>query len=930
VLVPLGAAATVAATAGPAGAAQPNIRVPGAVSALPAGAVVTGPTDGTTTVTTDLALKPRDPAALDAFVAAVSTPGSAQYHQFLAPGHFASVFGPTTATIDAARSWLASTGLEVGTTSPDGLLVPVTGTVGQMERAFSVSVVDARLPSGRQSRYVAGAPAVPASFVSSVQGIVGLNTVAQPQPQLVKATQHAVVPDAAGSTEAPQDVAGTPHTGPSSTCSGANSVASQNGGYTANQLASTYGLSSLYSQGKSGAGVTVGIYELEPYTQSDITTYQSCYQVNGTVTKVPVLGGATGAQSGEAALDIEDVAGLATGSNILVYSGPQSGNGPIQTYDQMVTADQAQVLTTSWGVCEPLMATSPGQQAAESSIFAEAAAQGQTVIAASGDSGSSDCYYPFGSNPDTDTEVTVDDPADQPNVTGVGGTSLLNGAPTETTWNDLYGSGGGGVSSDFAQPTWQYGPGVDSQAALSQCAAVGRTSCREVPDVAASSDPARGYAINYQGTWQIVGGTSAASPLWAAMVAVVDQSLGSQGLITPVLYGAGTCASSPFNDVTTGTNALVASAGSRFSATANYDLATGWGSANATRLQSALSTHPACPVVSSVLPAKGGTAGGGQVTVTGANFSGATSVSFGGNPSTSFVVNSPNSITATVPAGPAGGATVDVVVQGPSGAGRTVTADRYTYARPGYWLAASDGGIFTFGATAFYGSTGAIHLNKPVVGMAATTDDRGYWLVASDGGIFSFGDAAFYGSTGAIHLNQPIVGMAPTPDGGGYWLVAADGGIFSFGDASFYGSTGAIHLNQPIVGMAPTPDGGGYWLVAADGGIFSFGDASFYGSTGALRLNRPIVGMAATSDGKGYWLVASDGGIFSFGDASFYGSTGALRLNRPIVGMAATSDGKGYWLVASDGGIFSFGDAGFYGSTGAIHLNQPIVGMSST
>ena len=129
--------------------------------------------------------------------------------------------------------------------------------------------------------------------------------------------------------------------------------------------------------------------------------------------------------------------------------------------------------------------------------------------------------------------------------------------------------------------------------------------------------------------------------------------------------------------------------------------------------------------------------------------------------------------------------------------------------------------------------------------MAATPDGGGYWLVASDGGIFAFGDARFLGSTGAIHLNAPIVGMAATPDGGGYWLVASDGGIFAFGDARFLGSTGALHLNAPIVGMAATPDGGGYWLVASDGGIFSFGDARFLGSTGCVRLNRPIVGMAA-------------------------------------------------------------------------------------
>jgi outer membrane protein assembly factor BamB len=246
----------------------------------------------------------------------------------------------------------------------------------------------------------------------------------------------------------------------------------------------------------------------------------------------------------------------------------------------------------------------------------------------------------------------------------------------------------------------------------------------------------------------------------------------------------------------------------------------------------------------------------------------------------------------------------------------------------GYDLSASDGGVFNYGNLPFCGSTGAITLNKPVVGIADTHDGGGYWEVASDGGIFAFGDAKFYGSTGAIALNKPIVGMAATPDGGGYWLVASDGGIFSFGDAGFYGSTGAIALNKPIVGMASTPDGGGYWLVASDGGIFSFGDAKFYGSTGAMTLNQPIAGMAASHDGGGYWLVASDGGIFSFGDAKFYGSTGAMHLNQPVVGMEATPDGGGYRFVAADGGIFDFGDATFYGSTGAIHLNKPVVGMA--
>jgi hypothetical protein len=182
-----------------------------------------------------------------------------------------------------------------------------------------------------------------------------------------------------------------------------------------------------------------------------------------------------------------------------------------------------------------------------------------------------------------------------------------------------------------------------------------------------------------------------------------------------------------------------------------------------------------------------------------------------------------------------------------------------------------------------------VHLNRPIVGMASTPDGGGYWLVASDGGIFTYGDARFYGSAGAIRLNTPIVGMASTPDGGGYWLVASDGGIFTYGDARFYGSTGAIHLNQPIVGMAPGPGGAGYWLVASDGGIFNYGTAAFHGSAGAIHLNKPIVAMVPTFTGQGYWLVASDGGIFNYGDGLFLGSAGGVALHSPIVGAAASA-----------------------------------------
>ena len=109
--------------------------------------------------------------------------------------------------------------------------------------------------------------------------------------------------------------------------------------------------------------------------------------------------------------------------------------------------------------------------------------------------------------------------------------------------------------------------------------------------------------------------------------------------------------------------------------------------------------------------------------------------------------------------------------------------------------------------------------------------------MASDGGIFAFGTAGFFGSTGSMHLNAPIVGM-DSPDSGGYWLVASDGGIFAFGDAGYSARPGPCTSTPPSWGSRPRPSGGGYWLVATDGGIFAFGNASFQGSKGGSHLNR--------------------------------------------------------------------------------------------
>ena len=186
----------------------------------------------------------------------------------------------------------------------------------------------------------------------------------------------------------------------------------------------------------------------------------------------------------------------------------------------------------------------------------------------------------------------------------------------------------------------------------------------------------------------------------------------------------------------------------------------------------------------------------------------------------------------------------------------------------GYYEVDSSGDVAAFGGAVCYGAMTGTHLNLPIVGMAVDLATGGYWLVASDGGIFSF-NAPFFGSTGNLRLNKPIVGMGLDRATGGYWLVATDGGVFSF-NAPFYGSTGNLILNKPIVGMAPLSNGSGYRLVASDGGVFDF-NAPFYGSTGNIKLNRPVIAGLDDNSGDGYWLIASDGGVFSY-NAPFFGS----------------------------------------------------------
>ncbi len=260
----------------------------------------------------------------------------------------------------------------------------------------------------------------------------------------------------------------------------------------------------------------------------------------------------------------------------------------------------------------------------------------------------------------------------------------------------------------------------------------------------------------------------------------------------------------------------------------------------------------------------------------------------------------------------------------------------------GYWLVGSDGGIFSFGTAGFYGSTGSMHLQRPIVGITPTADRGGYWLVASDGGIFAFGDSGFHGSipgdglhpagSGLPHsLNAPIVGMVPSSDGGGYFMVASDGGVFAFGDAKFEGSCPGIGgCLGTAVAVMPDATGNGYWVVTSSGSVYPFGDAVDHGQPGPGGGS--ITSAVATPNGGGYWILNSAGTVFAYGNAEFLGSppAGSAGGFNPASAIFDTSDGGGYWVVTAAGKVSAFGDAPGDGDMSSTHLNGSIVAAYGT
>ena len=207
-------------------------------------------------------------------------------------------------------------------------------------------------------------------------------------------------------------------------------------------------------------------------------------------------------------------------------------------------------------------------------------------------------------------------------------------------------------------------------------------------------------------------------------------------------------------------------------------------------------------------------------------------------------------------------------------------------------------------------------LQRPVVGVSPTANEAGYWLVASDGGVFAFGNAGYYGSipgaglapagSGLPHsLNAPIVGIVPSSDGGGYFMVASDGGVFAFGDARFAGSCPGIGgCAGAAAAVVPDASGNGYWLITQTGNVYAFGDAPYYGAPGNQGF--PVTSAVRTVDGGGYWVLLADGAVYAYGDAvACGGPVGSIGALNKASAIFPDADGGGYWVAAADGAVFS-------------------------
>ncbi len=612
----------VALWATPVGATASGLERPAALGQppVPFGAQQLGSLPAAQRVSFEVVLAPRDPSGLDTLLANLYDPSSPGYHHWLAPGQFDREFGPAPSIVGATIDWLEGMGFSAS--AGTGFSVRASGSASQVQSAFGVSLGRYRV-DGRTFFDANRTPEVPTSIASQITDVVGLNDLpaATPQGQMAP---HGSLQRGSASVPAAQGASGS-----TPTCGAASALANQYGGYTTQTLGAAYGVSGLNNAGFGGQGAQLAVYELAPSSASDVSSFESCFGLHVPLKVQPVDGGGTPSSggTGEADLDIEQLASQApAAASITSYEGPNTDLGAYDVTAAIVNDDTASFVSVSWGECEAFNPTSgPDTIAAVDALLKQAAAQGQAVFTADGDTGSEDCYPNNQS-----TGLAVDYPSSSAWVTAVGGTSRsLSG--TETVWNGCDGvdnnsgcalndgAGGGGTSSVSPRPVWQANLAEPPGAS---CGSNG-TNCREVPDI--SSDAGVPVAFFSGGSWGLFIGTSIAAPLEAAIWAdrSTECATTSPGDAAPTLYAlaASGAYTGGLNDITSGNNDFTGTNGGTYSAGVGYDMASGLGSVNAGGV--------ACTSAQSVMPDQA--PAGSTVTVNGFGLENAT-ITFNGAP----------------------------------------------------------------------------------------------------------------------------------------------------------------------------------------------------------------------------------------------------------------------------------------------------------
>jgi PKD repeat protein len=524
-----------------------------------------------------LKLAPEAQTRLASLLAQQQDPASPLHHKWLTPEAFGAQFGPSQGDLDQIVGWLRDHDFQVEGVAPGRTSIVFSGNVQQVEQAFNTLILDYE-SEGRAFHANAVEPTLPRALASLVHGVVSLHNLPR------KALSHR------SPGQPPQQALFTSGNGAHYLAPG--------------DFAAIYNLKPLYASGIDGTGVSIAVVGRTHIGPTDIATFRSQSGLSANAPQLILNGkdpGDLGAgEDTEAYLDVEWAGAVARNATVKFVMSASTGStdGVDLSAQYIVSNNLAPVMTVSFGQCEGAMGASENNF--YNNLWAQAAAQGITVLVAAGDSGAAGCSAGSASS---GSGQAVSGLASTPNNVCVGGTmfnegsgsywSAANGAGLasalgyipEKAWNEsasVGGSGlwatGGGASILYAKPTWQAAPGVPAD------------GHRDVPDLALSAGSHDGYLIQAQGGLQAVGGTSCAAPAFAGIVALVVQATGQrQGNINPVLYKLGNAqfrgtGSAVFHDVLSGSNTVPGAAG--FASGTGYDQSTGLGSVDAQALVS--------------------------------------------------------------------------------------------------------------------------------------------------------------------------------------------------------------------------------------------------------------------------------------------------------------------------------------------------------